>query len=64
MGRLIVIAGIIVVALIIFAIVYAAMTRSRRAAARRRPVAPDDNPEFLRSIQLPDPPTDDEDDRG
>lgn len=65
MTRLIVIVAFVVLALVIFSIVWFITSRARRAseAARRRPVAPDDNPEFLRSIQLPDPPTEDEDDR-
>ena len=65
MTRLIVIVAFVLVALVIFGIVWWLTNRARRGpAARRRPVAPDDNPEFLRSIQIPDPPEEDEDDRG
>lgn len=73
MSRLIIIGVVLLVAVLIFVIVFIAVNRSRSAArgahpsSRRRPVAPDDDPEFLRNLNLPDPPTDDDqntDDRG
>ena len=65
MVRLLVIVAFVLLALAIFGIVWWATNRARRGSSTRRgPVAPDDNPEFLRSIQIPDPPSDDEDDRG
>lgn len=67
MVRLIVIVAFVLLALAIFGIVWFITQRARRGSSttRRRPVAPDDDPEFLRNLRLPDPPTDEEDeDRG
>lgn len=78
MSRLIIIGVFLLVAVVVFLIVWFAVNRSRSAARgahpssrRRRPVAPDDDPEFLRNLRLPDPPADDskrdepnKDDRG
>lgn len=53
------IVAFVLLALLIFGIVWLLMSRFRRKASRgtRRPLAPDDNPEFLRSIQIPRPPS-------
>ena len=65
MTRLIVIVAFVLLALAIFGIVWFITSRVRRGSSsqHRRPVAPDDDPEFLRNLRLPDPPAD-EDDRG
>lgn len=65
MVRLIVIVAFVLLALAIFGIVWFITRRARRGpSATRRPVAPDDDPEFLRNLRLPDPPTDEDEDRG
>ena len=74
MSRLIIIGVFLLVAVIVFLVVWFAVNRSRSAARgahpssrRRRPVAPDDDPEFLRNLRLPNPPAEGDektDDRG